>query len=406
MRIAIFLDTWFPQVDGVVTSTVSFAEKLAQKGHAVLIVAPLGRQASNYHPPNGIKVIQVPSLALPSYPDYRIAGIYNQKVYDEVKDFSPEIMHCQTPFSLGWMGIILGRLFHRPVVGTYHTLLPEFLMYLPIPIIKESNFSKQATWAVTTFFYKQLTLSSTPSHAIKKLLAQQQLLGVKVIPNGIPIELFPYQATKAPTKTLELSFVGRVSFEKNIDILLEGVKHLVDKNIPTRLRIIGAGPAMDSLKDKAKELGIQKNVLFKGLVPRAKLKNALKECHLAVTASTMETQGLAMLESMSLGLPCVGANAMAIPEAIKDQYNGYLFKPGQSKQLADYCEKIFNQPKLWKKLSQNARKTALNYAMDKRTDDLIDFYHQAMNRFKRSKKKKAAFETFFPKNFKQQKKKK
>ena len=75
MRIAIFLDTWFPQVDGVVTSTVSFAEQLVQKGNRVLIVGPLGRGTSNYVPPKGIEIIQVPSMGLPSYPDYRISRV-------------------------------------------------------------------------------------------------------------------------------------------------------------------------------------------------------------------------------------------------------------------------------------------------------------------------------------------
>lgn len=386
MRIAIFLDTWFPQIDGVVISTVSFAEQMVKKGHQVLIVGPLGRQPSNYISPQGIEIIQVPSMGLPSYPDYRIAGVYSQSVHDQIKRFNPDVIHCQTPFSLGWMGVIMGRILHKPTVGTYHTLLPEFLMYLPIPVLKDSHFSKKATWAVTNFFYNQLTMNMTPSHTIRKLLRKQGVKNVKVIPNGITTELFPLQTIKPPTRqNVELAYVGRISFEKNIDVLLDGVHELNARGINARLRIIGAGPAMDSLKEKTKTLKIEKKVLFKGMISHEKIADALKGSHLAVTASTMETQGLVILESMSLGMPCVGANAMAIPEAIKPAHNGFLFKPRSVKQLADECEKLIDQPKRWKKLSQNARKTALTYEMGVRTKALVDFYQQAIKKFKRQK---------------------
>ncbi len=107
-------------------------------------------------------------------------------------------------------------------------------------------------------------------------------------------------------------FVGRVAFEKNIDFLLRVVRELKRSHPDILLIIAGEGPAERHLRRLGRSLGVANNVLFVGHLSR---QGALADCYRAggacVFASRTETQGLVLLEAMSLGVPVVSTAIMA-----------------------------------------------------------------------------------------------
>ena len=125
--------------------------------------------------------------------------------------------------------------------------------------------------------------------------------------------------------------VGRLSKEKNIEILIEAIKK-TDKKI--NLLIVGDGPIKTTLEKMVMNKGLSKRIIFLGMIPYTQLpsSNIYKNAIAFITTSTSETQGITILEAMREGLPIIGVNAKALPELIVN--NGILSDPDNIDQIS------------------------------------------------------------------------
>lgn len=367
LRIAVFSDSFFPSVDGVVSSIFTSALELQKRGHLVKVFAPNPKHPEKVPDLQGVSVFWVKAVSLLSYDQYRISAPISLSAEKELLEFQPDVIHCHTPFSLGWMGLNLGKKHRIPVVATYHTLIPDFLMYLPIPYLNKTQFAKEMAWKYTNFFYNKATQVTTPTKAMANELKKH---GCKAIAISNPLQFSLFNAfakTKKPEmkKEFRLVYFGRISFEKNIEVILESLKFLLAKKIPVHLYLVGSGPAENFLKQTAKELAVEKNVSFVGILRGKELAKKVASCHVMATASTIETQGLTILEAMSAGLPCVGTDFLAIPDAVKNGKNGFLFAPFEPEQCAEKIEKLYRSKPLYNRFSKAAVLTAKPLAAEK-----------------------------------------
>ncbi|MFH1664267.1 MAG: glycosyltransferase [archaeon] len=367
MRIAFFSDSYWPQINGVVISIDNFAEELEKKGHKIMVFAPKTREEVK----TKFDVFWIPSISLPTYKEYRISSIISLEAEKKLKEFNPDIIHCHTPFSVGWIGLNLAKKLKKKKIGTYHTYLPDFMMYLPIPFLKESQIAKKGVWFYSKLFYNKCDLTTTPTEKIKKELEENGIKNVKVLPNGINFKLFNSVKCNKDLKQKKLVYFGRISFEKNIEVLIDTLELLEETAL---LSIIGSGPALEKLKEKAKEKNLEKRVFFTGALKGKELAEKVAESNVFITAATMETQGLTIAEAMATGMPCIGANKMAIPETIKEEVNGFLFEPFNAREAAEKIKKLFSDKTLYNRLSVNAVKKAEENSREKRALKLEEFY--------------------------------
>ncbi|MAG22330.1 MAG: hypothetical protein CL943_03435 [Candidatus Diapherotrites archaeon] len=365
MRIAFFTDSYLPQINGVVTQIKNTSEELAKRGHEILIVAPAHNKKFKETKFKGIKVIYLPSMTLPTYDDYKITAPTSAKIKKELKEFKPDVIQVHTPFGVGWMGIRYGKRFKIPVIGTYHTLIPEFMMYLPIPFVNKTDFAKKTAWKYTNSFYNKCNVITTPSISMKKELEKNGAKKTIAIPNAIHFKQFnKFQKKKYETKKPKLLYFGRIGFEKNIEVLIFTLKHLLWKNKNISLTITGSGPALKFLKDLVKEEKLSKHVTFQKPLRENELAKHVASHDIFVTPSTIETQGLTILESMACGIPTVGTNYLAIPDSVKENKNGFLFAPFDFIEAASKIEKLLKSTPLRKKLGKNAIETARQYSLE------------------------------------------
>lgn len=392
MRIAIFSDSYKPSLDGVVTQIMNMASEFSKAGHDVLVVAPAHSRKFEERNKDRVRELLLPSIALPTYIDYRIANIHSGRVWKELKAFGPDIIHVQTPFSIGWQGLRYGKRLGIPVVGTYHTLIPEFLMYLPIPFLKKTGLAKMLTWKYTALFYNRCDVVTTPTKSMKDELERNGIRDAVVLSNAIDFRGFgkarkKWRADlKGRKKEMRLIYFGRVSYEKNIEVLLFALRHLLKKKIKVSLTITGDGPALPYLRKLAKETGIGGYVKFTGKMLGEKLAKHVARHDALVTASTIETQGLTILEAMAAGLPCIGADFLAIPDAVKDLENGLLFRPFDFGHLAHRIEEfISSSPTLKNKMSKNAVKTASAYSAGSIAGETVSLYRSSIKKYAKKK---------------------
>src|SRR3989344_5128034 len=167
MRIAFFTDTYEPQKNGVVTSINIFAEALRRKGHKVKIFSPA---SPGYNGSRNVKTLR--SLEFRRYPGYRI-GLPFLKPW-QVKNF--DIIHVHTPATVGIAGIVLAKYYKIPLVGTFHTLIPEYAHYLSVP--RTEKIAKRALWKYSSMFYSKCDVTIAPSRYIGNLLKKHDVKNI------------------------------------------------------------------------------------------------------------------------------------------------------------------------------------------------------------------------------------
>lgn len=393
MRIAYITDTYHPEVNGIVTSIHNFTENLAKDGHQIIIIAPKYDRKHD-HPSKNITIKRYPSFSFASNKNTRIAYPYVTSIISDLRAFKPDVIHIQTPMSIGVVGLMAARILGIPSIQTYHSYIPDFMVYLnPYNFLGigkaadaiasskavkkiiesdtyklldkmtddirersvvirginkltkrvrrrgETTLSERFAWDFTRFLYGKSNIVLTPSVALARLLIRHRMpVPVYDMSNGIEFQFF--QSKKDYHIRNKMIYVGRLGLEKGVDVVIKAFALAHKKNPALHLDIYGEGPAKNELIKLVKNLGVADSVGFVGFVSRAVIKRSLKKHDFFVTASAMETQGLVILEAMAAGLPVLGVDALAVPDLIHDGKNGYLVEPRNYKQMAEAMLKL------------------------------------------------------------------
>ena len=391
MKIAAFTDTFYPKVDGIVTSILNFSKELVKNDHETIVFSPKYKKFKELKI-KGICIHRFFSISLTSYQDIKIVLPNLIKIFRLVKKHRPDIIHIHTPGPMGYIGTLCSRIFKIPCIGTYHTLISEQMMYISlkkllriekaigkisgskfikffrkrknmpdgydIPVleedIKKEKFGKRMAWRLSRFIYNKCDLIIVPSKSIKRLIKEK---GIKkrtlVVSNGIDAGLFDPKK-RYNKKIKKIVHVGRISFEKNADRTIKAFSLITKKYPEIKYFLIGGGPALNSLKNLVKKLKLTDQVKFLDYMPHKKLPDYYKRSDFFVTASTMETQGLVIFEAMASGLPVIGVNAFAIPDIVENGFNGFIVEPTDVKGMANYMEVLIKNPRLVEVLGKKA----------------------------------------------------
>ena len=160
-------------------------------------------------------------------------------------------------------------------------------------------------------------------------------------------------------------FIGRLSFEKGIETLIEAARTL-----PYHLKIIGGGPLADILKEKAKGANIE----FTGYKEWPEIKEIVGKARFSVVPSEWyENNPLSVIEAQCLGTPVLGANIGGIPELIKEGINGMCFESRNIMDLKNKIEKMFILNVDYKQLAKSSQ---IRYSSEKHYNELLELYQQ------------------------------
>lgn len=381
MNILMISDVYFPRVNGVSTSIATFRGSLAALGHVSMLIAP------DYAAPadDDAGIVRVPSRYLFLDPEDRIlkAGdILSQE--SRLRNLRFDLLHIQTPFIAHHVGVKLARRLGIPAVETYHTYFEEYLYhyipFLPKPLVKSMARS------LTRRQCNHADAVIVPSRAMHEVLQGYGVRApVSVIPTGIEPGDLPAGSRERfcsthgidPSRPL-LVHIGRVAHEKNIAFLLD-VLNEVRRVIPEVLLIIaGEGPALLSLRRKALELGLERNVRFLGYLRRG---HALSDCYCAgdafIFASATETQGLVLLEAMTLGIPVVSTAVMGTRDILAAG-KGALVAGETVPGFADKVIRLLGDPQLRERLGNDAKQHAAGWSAEIMARRLVEFYRQVI----------------------------
>jgi len=385
VKIAIFSDVFLPHADGVATSTAHLAEELLRLGQEVLVIAPSykGEEVSQLKGVPVFRLLSVPSLV---YPDFRL-GLLSPRLLTRLRKFSPELIHIQTPATIGIQGVMAGKIFSVPVVGTFHAYFME-PEYLQIVGLKYGlDHAQRLLWRAARAFYDMCEVLVSPSELVKKdLLKHGFTQPVTVIHNGISMEKF--KAMKGQGGAFKkkygvgdegILFAGRLSKEKNLGQLMEVFGQVHEKRAEAQLVIVGGGPLEQDLKEWAREKKLEKAVIFTGEMKHHELleSGAYEAARVFVTCSTSEVQPMTLIEAMTFGCPIVAAKARGVVEMIDD--NGFLISPTKTGEYVEKIVSILASSALSRRLSLAALERASRYDLDVTVQEYEKLYQRVVS---------------------------
>ena len=234
-----------------------------------------------------------------------------------------------------------------------------------------------------------------PSPSLVEVSSRWDYIGGKekfvVIPNGIDIKQFD-GLDNLPASILAgygiekenfVLYMGRLSFLKGVDYLIEAFKKVQKSHPNLKLVIAGSGDFEPHLRKIARNM---KNVIFLGFVDSIELKKLLYENSLAVVlpSPVYETSPMVILEAMSCSKPVIATDIGGNPYMIRHGENGFLSKPRNSENLANLIDVLCENETLRKKMGINSRKfVEKEFALDRMVSKTLEIYdslqHTCMN---------------------------
>ena len=371
MRIAFFTDTYHPAMDGVVRSVDVFRDGLESRGHTVKIFAPAPPHQSDRE--KGVSY--APSVSFLTYPQYRIP-LHTSGLARDAEKFEPDIIHSHAMVRIGLAARDAARRTDVPLVGTFHTLLPQATHYImPLPHLRAWTGSR--LWDYLRWFYSPFDEVLAPSRFVQKELAAHQIRSV-VLPTPVDTKKFCPEKkekweNKKKKKEKTVLFVGRVAKEKNLDFLLRLAQTHEWKKMNARLVIAGDGPYRQELEQKVRHLHLDHSIHLLGRVSEKELVPLYRSAACVIQPSKFETQGLTALEAMACGTPVAVHAGTALAEVVEPGRNGEWFGE-DAEEAVSAMQKIMQRRPSY---SRAARKKAMEYSVEKCTEKLVEVYKKA-----------------------------
>lgn len=338
LKVVIGADTFAPDVNGAARFGERLAAGLTARGHEVHVMAP-----SKTHAQHGVfrEVIEDEEMTVHRLPSWRwyphdwlrfvlpwMTKHHARRVLDEVK---PDVVHIQSHIVIG-RG--LARMAHKrgiPIVATNHVMAENILDFTTLPPVLDKIVVKLA-WDDAKRTFDMTRAVTTPTRKAADFLENTiDIQGVRPISCGI--DAHNYTPDLSPRDANRILFVGRLTTEKQIDVVLHAVARL-DPDLDVTFDVVGGGDQHKNLENLTAELGLEDRVTFHGRTSEEDLRALYSRASVFAIASIAELQSIATMEAMASGLPVVAADAVALPHLVHSGENGYLFEPGNVDELA------------------------------------------------------------------------
>ena len=271
MKIVIATDAWHPQVNGVVRSLETTAERLKQRGHDVMVVEP------------GM----FRTIPCPTYAEIRLALRCGKAVAAILDRVQPDRVHVSTEGPIGWATRSWCLKRERPFTTAFHTRFPDYVSI-------RTGIPAEWIWKVMRRFHGTAERTFTATATLADELQAHGIGHTHHWPRGVDLDQFssnvcPHEALFRLPRPLLLN-VGRVAVEKNIEAFL-------DCPVAGSKVVVGDGPALDSLKKRYPE------VTFMGAKHGAELASCYAAADVFVFPSRTDTFGLVNIEALACGVP-------------------------------------------------------------------------------------------------------
>ena len=350
MRIALVTEVFLPAVDGVVTRLRRTLEELGQFDDEVLLVAPAG----GAHTYAGARIVGVPGLRVPLYPDgngypEKRVSLPSAPLRAALREFAPDVIHAINPFLLAAGAVHYAARNEIPLVASYHANIPAYGRYYGLGALEPLG------WRYVTWVHGHADINLCTSESTMERLRARGFPRLALWPYGVETDRFAarwasynwrVRLSAGRPESLILLCVGRLAKEKSFERLLPVVRELDGVS----LAIIGDGPVRHHLE----RLFAGTSTTFVGLLSGEDLSRAYASADAFVFPSDSETLGMVMLEAHAAGLPVVAADTPAARELVHDGIDGLRYDSGNPSALVAVVRRLLSDRQLRLDMSAHA----------------------------------------------------
>ncbi|MBF0579017.1 RecX family transcriptional regulator [Erysipelotrichaceae bacterium RD49] len=388
MNIGLVTDTYLPDINGVVSSTVTLKNALEKAGHTVYVITN--------HAGTGIQfedgILRLPGIKLKSFYGYKVSSPINVGAGSYIEEMDLDVIHLQTNFGVGLYGQYLANTMNIPLVDTYHTMYTDYTHYInPKGFAGFDRVSKDAIKAASRAVCNNAQAVVAPSQKTREALIEYGVLApIYVVPTGLDLDKFMnidpdserVKEIRAQVSTdpedLILVFVGRLAKEKSLEIPIEAI--VQNPNPHIHLAIVGTGPDEDFYRNLTDSLHGNERIHFLGAAAPEEIGQYYQAFDAFVSASLSETQGMTYLEAMAAGKMVFGRRDDVLSELLDEDVTGFYFDtPAELNEKIDLFLQLSRQQK------EEARKACQQkimpytaetfaYAMERVYSQAIDDY--------------------------------
>jgi len=351
-----FTDT-LEDVNGVATTIRKMTGAGADAGKELIVITSRNDLTVDDIPIKNFKPIG--EFELPEYELQKLSfpPILQMLDYIQRKRFTEVII--STPGPIGLTALLAAKMLNLQTSGIYHTDFPQY-----VRILTEDSFLESVTWRYMHWFYNQLDTVFVNSEEyreswIKRGFDPEKL---KIFPRGLDTQLFHptrrnpafFEKFGAKNGQVRLLYVGRVSREKDLDLLAEAYRRLRDEGLSIQLCVVGHGPYSREFSESLPE------ALFTGYLTGKELAAAYASADIFVFPSTTDTFGNVIIEAQASGVPVIVSDSGGPKELVENDRNGLITKSHDVEDLIRAIRELVADPDRRKRMGNFARESVIN----------------------------------------------
>ena len=354
-KLLIVTDTYLPKIDGIMRFLMEVVPRIKDSFDVTLLVPDFHHHWEGY---NEVKISVSRIISLSGYAPMKLSFSNVRKIRNAVKE--SDIVFVQGPALISYLALWYGRKFGKKVVHFIHLIMWElYAKNLPRWLRCSMGLLRRLT---ISRWYNLCDLLLVP---YKSLVAELVMLGAiaptKVVRLGVDTSTFvstdkfaAKQKLGIDPQKLVIGYVGRISKEKNVAVLLDAFQRVIHE-FNAVLLIVGSGIDMKKFKNI-------NNVILPGF--QHDVIPYYQAMDIFVMPSLTETTSLATLEAMSCGVPVITTRVGFLRDYVRKDYNGLTFPRGNTYTLVLQLRKLLGDAAMRVKLGENARQTALSFSWE------------------------------------------
>ncbi len=365
--------TCYPSMGGSGIIATELGIKLAERGHDIhFITSNIPFRIRKPLPNITFHQVEVNQYAVFQYPPYDIT--LSTKISDVIQEYDLDILHMHYAVPHAVCGILAKQMSGKDVkiMTTLHGTDITVLGY-DHSLKNAIKFGIEESDIVTS---------------VSRSLAQQTYEIIDTDKEIVPIYNF-VRENEFPTchnEELKESYgiapeekvlihVSNFRKVKRIDTIIETFAK-VRERIPSKLILLGDGPELLDMRQKARDLDVEEHVLFLGKQNDVSAFYQLSD--LVLLLSEKESFGLTLLEAMKTGVLPIGTNAGGIKEVIKHEETGYIVDIGDSEQAAQYAIRLLEDEALYTEMQSRMLDDIRDRFASELITDQYEHYYQKM----------------------------
>ncbi len=272
----------------------------------------------------GIPIVNFPPVGEFELPEYELQKLSFPPVLQMIDFIQREgftELIISTPGPIGLTALLAGKMLGLRTSGIYHTDFPQY-----VRILTDDNFLETLTWNFMKWFYEQLDLLYVNSEGYRRAWIDRGIAAerIRILPRGLDTTLFHpsrrdpgfWQKHGLPAGATVLLYVGRVSKEKDLDIIVAAWSKL--RGNGASLAFVGDGPYLKELRQ------LVPDAAFTGILAGLDLARAYASSDVFLFPSTTDTFGNVILEALACGLPCVVSDQGGPKDLIAHGQTGFI----------------------------------------------------------------------------------